>query len=164
MYVQDNKVHLGRIQVFNNWSPYMVKNNEKTVWLGLEYFCNENDWLWSSSDEEIKNYACRELKKMKIIDQDVLDSCCIRVKKAYPAYFDSYKDIDQIKKYLNKIDNLYCIGRNGQHRYNNMDHSMLTAIKCADNILKNKKNKNNISHQNIFVFYIFLFLFLFLLF
>lgn len=149
LYVQDNKVHLGRIQVFNNWSPYMVKNNEKTVWLGLEYFCNENDWLWSSSDEEIKNYACRELKKMKIIDQDVLDSCCIRVKKAYPAYFDSYKDIDQIKKYLNKIDNLYCIGRNGQHRYNNMDHSMLTAIKCADNILKNKKNKNNIWNVNV---------------
>lgn len=148
LYVQDDQVKLGRIQIFNNWSPYMVKRIDSTVWLGLEYFCNENDSFWNLSDEELKAYAEKELRKIKVIKDKVMDSCCIRVKKAYPAYFDSYQDFDQVKNYLNHFDNLYCIGRNGQHRYNNMDHSMMTAIKCVDIIIKNKKNKKDIWNVN----------------
>ena len=135
IYIQDSNVKLGRIQIFNNWSPYMVKNPNKTVWIGLEYFCNENDDFWNMTDKECINFAVSELIKMEIISKkDVLDAHRERVKKAYPAYFDSYKDIDKVIKYLNGFDNLYCIGRNGQHRYNNMDHSMLTGFKVADKL------------------------------
>ncbi len=149
LYIQDDKVKLGRIQIFNNWSCYMVKDKEKKVWLGLEYFCQENDSFWNLSDQELQDYAEKELKRIKVIDTKVLDSCCIRVKKAYPAYFDSYQEFDKVKAYLNQFDNLYCIGRNGQHRYNNMDHSMMTAIKCVEHILKNKKKKDDIWNVNI---------------
>lgn len=149
LYVQDKSVKLGRIQIFNNWSPYMVKDIENTVWIGLEYFCSKNDEFWNLSDRKIKDFAENELRKMKIIDTNVLDSCCIRVEKAYPAYFDSYKEIETVKKYLNSIENLYCIGRNGQHRYNNMDHSMLTAIKAANNILNGSTNKDEVWNVNV---------------
>ena len=150
LYIQDSRVKLGRIQIFNNWSSYMVKNSQETVWLGLEYFCNEDDELWNLSDQKMTELAVTELKKIGVIkNEKILDSCCLRIKKAYPAYFDSYKDFDKIKAYLNNFDNLYCIGRNGQHRYNNMDHSMMTAIKCCDNIIKGKKSKNNIWNVNI---------------
>ena len=149
LYVQDSHVKLGRIQIFNNWSPYMVKDIHNTVWLGLEYFCNENDDFWNLSDEDIKIQAINELKKIKIIDSNIIDSCVIRVKKAYPAYFDSYKDIDVVRNFLNDVDNLYCIGRNGQHRYNNMDHSMITAIKAVDVIVNNKKDKSSIWSVNV---------------
>ena len=138
LYIQDDKVKLGRIQIFNNWSPYMVKDVNNTVWLGLEYFCNENDDFWNLEDKEIIKYAEKELRKIGIIDTKILDSCCYKVKKAYPAYFDSYDNFDVVKNYLNTIDNLYCIGRNGQHRYNNMDHSMLTALKAVNCIINNK--------------------------
>ena len=149
LYVQDTNVKLGRIQVFNNWSPYMVKDIYKTTWIGLEYFCNENDSFWNLSDTKIKQLAIKELQKLKVINDNILDSCVIRIKKAYPAYFDSYKDIDQLKDYLNKIDNLYCIGRNGQHRYNNMDHSIMTAFKAVNNIINNIKDKDEIWNVNI---------------
>lgn len=148
LYIQDDKVKLGRIQIFNNWSPYMVKDVENKVWLGLEYFCCEFDEFWNLSDEKIKKYAEDELRKLKIIDSKVLDSCCYRVKKAYPAYFDSYNKFDIVKEYLINIDNLYCIGRNGQHRYNNMDHSMLTGIKTAEYIVNNKGTKEDIWDVN----------------
>lgn len=148
LYIQDAGVKLGRIQVFNNWSPYMVKNVNNTVWLGLEYFCNENDDFWNLTDKEIIEIAKEELRKIKVIDSEVLDSCCYRIKKAYPAYFDSYDRIDEVKDYLNKIDNLYCIGRNGQHRYNNMDHSMLTGIKAAEHIVYNNLQKESIWNVN----------------
>ncbi|HNX14173.1 MAG TPA: NAD(P)/FAD-dependent oxidoreductase [Oscillospiraceae bacterium] len=135
IYVQETEVKLGRIQVFNNWSPYMVKDPEHTVWIGLEYFCAEGDEFWKMPDEERVKFAAAELEKMGIIGaDDVLDSHCERIKKAYPAYFDTYAEIDKLVDYLNTIDNLYCIGRNGQHRYNNMDHSMMTAMVAAETI------------------------------
>lgn len=149
IYVQDSNVKLGRIQVFNNWSPYMVKNPKKSVWLGLEYFCNENDNFWNLSEKKCIEFAINELVEMKIIKREnVLDAHREKVKKAYPAYFDTYKDIDKVISYLNKVENLYCIGRNGQHRYNNMDHSMLTAFFTVDNIIEGKKDKSNIWNVN----------------
>lgn len=149
IYVQEPDVKLGRIQIFNNWSPYMVQNSEETVWIGLEYFCNENDEYWNMSDEKFIEFATTELEKMKIINkEDVIDAHREKVKKAYPAYFDTYKEIDKVIKYLNEFDNLYCIGRNGQHRYNNMDHSMVTAFETVKNIKNGVKSKDNIWNVN----------------
>ena len=149
IYVQDKSVKMGRIQVFNNWSPYMVKDYKKTVWIGLEYFCNESSEFWNMSKNKGIEFAINELVKIGFIDKkDVIDATRIKVKKAYPAYFDSYKDINKVINYVNTFDNLYCIGRNGQHRYNNMDHSMLTAIKAVDSILNNT-NKKDIWNVNI---------------
>ncbi len=149
IYVQEPDVKLGRIQIFNNWSPYMVKDVEHTVWIGLEYFCNENDDFWNMSDKECIEFATNELLKMGIIDEkNVLDAHREKVKKAYPAYFDTYDQIDELIKYLNKFDNLYCVGRNGQHRYNNMDHSMVTSFETVKNIINNTKDKTNIWNVN----------------
>lgn len=137
IYVQDTGVKLGRIQIFNNWSPYMVEDPEKYVWIGLEYFCREGDNFWNMSDEECINMAIAELEKMGVIDKkDVLDSHRERIQKAYPAYFDGYAHMDDIIEYLNTFDNLYCIGRNGQHRYNNMDHSMVTSFRSCKEYCK----------------------------
>ena len=148
IYVQEPDVKLGRIQIFNNWSPYMVKD-KNTVWLGLEYFCNEEDDFWNMSEKESIDYAIEELTHIGIIEkEDVLDAHREKMKKAYPAYFDSYEQIDKVKKYLNTFKNLYCIGRNGQHRYNNMDHSILTGFKAAEAIIKKKKDKNEIWNVN----------------
>lgn len=150
IYVQSTDVKLGRIQVFNNWSPYLVKDIDNTISLGLEYFCNENDEFWNKTNEELLELATNELIKMGIIESkdNVLNYHVEKVKKAYPAYFDTYKDFNIVRKYLDKYTNLYCIGRNGQHRYNNMDHSMECAITCIDNILNNKKDKSNIWNVN----------------
>lgn len=149
IYVQESEVKLGRIQIFNNWSPYLVQKPEDTVWIGLEYFTNENDEYWNMSDKEFIDFAINELEKIGIIDkQDVLDTHREKVKKAYPAYFDTYSQIDELIEYINKYSNLYCIGRNGQHRYNNMDHSMLTAIEASNNIKKGIESKNNIWNVN----------------
>jgi protoporphyrinogen oxidase len=135
IYVQDVGVKLGRIQIFNNWSPYMVSDPENTVWIGLEYFCTEGDEFWNLPEDECIAFAVKELVSMGVIDEGtVLDSCRQQVKKAYPAYFDTYAQIDEVVDYLNGIENLYCVGRNGQHRYNNMDHSMVTAMRCAEHI------------------------------
>ncbi len=133
IYVQEGDVRLGRIQIFNNWSPYMVADPEHTVWLGLEYFCNEGDDIWEADEESFLRLAQDELCKIGVLASDakVLDRVRIRVKKAYPAYFDAYERFDTVREYLDSIPNLWCIGRNGQHRYNNMDHSMLTAIRAA---------------------------------
>ena len=145
IYVQDTGVKLGRIQIFNNWSPYLVAKPEEKVWIGLEYFCKEGDKYWNMTDEEWQKFAANELVKMKVISaDDVEDSHVERVKKAYPAYFDTYKDIDKLIKWLNDFENLYCIGRNGQHRYNNMDHSMATAFVAVNHILGRTKDKNAI--------------------
>lgn len=150
IYVQDTGVKLGRIQIFNNWSPYMVKDPENTVWIGLEYFCTEGDEYWNMPDRKWKGMGVRELKKMGVIGgiEDVIDAHCEKVKKAYPAYFDTYAQIDELIEYLNAYDNLYCIGRNGQHRYNNMDHSMETAFQTVDNILSGRSDKTNIWNVN----------------
>lgn len=140
IYIQERDVKLGRLQIFNNWSPYLVNDIENTVWIGLEYFCDENDEMWKMNESEFIDFAIDELFKISIINKDdVLDSTVIKVKKAYPAYFGSYNNFSVIKDYINSIDNMYCIGRNGQHRYNNMDHSMLTAIEAV-NLYINKEN------------------------
>ena len=149
IYVQEPDVKLGRIQVFNNWSPYMVEKPEETVWIGLEYFCNEGDEFWNMSDSECIKFATDELIHMGIIDEeDVIDAHREKVKKAYPAYFDTYENIDEVIKYVNKFDNLYCVGRNGQHRYNNMDHSMITGFEAASNIISGRKDKENVWSVN----------------
>lgn len=138
IYIQEKNVNICRLQIFNNWSPYLNNDFKNTVWLGLEYFCNENDEMWNSDDSKFILNATEELDKIGIIHkEDVLDSVLVRVKKAYPAYFGSYKDFGKLRQYLDKINNLYCIGRNGQHRYNNMDHSILTAFEAAKAFLGN---------------------------
>ncbi len=149
IYVQDKGVKLGRIQIFNNWSPYMVEKPDHTVWIGLEYFCAEGDSFWNMSDEECIQFAIGELEKMGVIRKGaVKDSHREKVKKAYPAYFDTYAEFDKVIHYLDTFDNLFCVGRNGQHRYNNMDHSMLTAIHAAQAIKSGSSDKTNIWNVN----------------
>jgi len=137
IYIQEREVKLGRVQVFNNWSPYMVDDVTKHVWIGLEYFCSEGDWMWTMSDDEFIAMATKELKTIGMISDEtkVVDSVRIRIKKAYPAYFGSYERFDRVREHLDAIDNLSCIGRNGQHRYNNMDHSMLCGMEAARALL-----------------------------
>lgn len=128
----------------------MVKHPEENVWIGLEYFCKEGDKYWNMSDEDFIEFAIDELVEMKMIQkEDVLDSHREKVKKAYPAYFDTYSEIDKLIQYLDGYDNLYCVGRNGQHRYNNMDHSMLTAMEAVKNIKEEIKTKENIWNVNV---------------
>ena len=149
IYIQERDVKMGRLQIFNNWSPYMVKDLENTVWIGLEYFCNEGDEMWNAEDEAFRNFAVDELAHIGIVDkEDVLETTRIRVKKAYPAYFGVYKDFDKVKNWLDSFDNLYCIGRNGQHRYNNMDHSMLTAFEAVASIKNGGANKEAVWNVN----------------
>ena len=145
IYIQERDVKIGRLQIFNNWSPYLVADYKNTVWIGLEYFCSEGDSLWEMDERAFIQMAIKELDHIGIIDsQDVLDSVRIKVKKAYPSYFGSYYELDKVKAFLDTIPNLYCIGRNGQHRYNNMDHSMLTAMEVVDNIRSNRNDKENV--------------------
>lgn len=149
IYIQERDVKLGRLQIFNNWSPYMVKDFD-TIWIGLEYFCNEGDELWSKSDEAFIKFAIDELDKIDIIKkEDVLDSTLVRVPKTYPAYFGTYDDFHIIKDFTNKIENLFLVGRNGMHKYNNADHSMLTAMIAVENIINNDKSKDNIWQVNV---------------
>ncbi|MBJ6723094.1 NAD(P)/FAD-dependent oxidoreductase [Geomesophilobacter sediminis] len=144
IYIQERDVKLGRLQVFNNWSPYLVQDPD-TVWIGLEYFCNEGDELWTMSDEDFSRFAIDELASIDIIDhRDVLDWTVLRMPKAYPAYFGSYDDFDVVRGYVDRFENLFLIGRNGMHRYNNADHSMLTAMTAVDNIIAGKTDKGNI--------------------
>ena len=150
IYVQEPQVKMCRIQIFNNWSPYLVKDIKNKVWIGLEYTCTEGDEYWNMQNNEFIDFAINELVSMNIISKEqVEDSHCEKIKKAYPAYFDTYKDIDKLIDYINKIDNLYCIGRNGQHRYNNMDHSMVTGMEAAENIITGKVPKENIWNVNV---------------
>ena len=150
IYVQEPQVKMCRIQIFNNWSPYLVKDIKNKVWIGLEYTCTEGDEYWNMPSNEFIDFAINELVSMNIISKEqVEDSHCEKIKKAYPAYFDTYKDIDKLIEYINKIDNLYCIGRNGQHRYNNMDHSMVTGMETAENIITCKVTKENIWNVNV---------------
>ncbi len=149
IYIQERDVKMGRLQIFNNWSPYMVKDLENTVWIGLEYFCNEGDEMWNAEDETFRNFAVDELAHIGIVDkEDVLETTRIRVKKAYPAYFGVYKDFDKVKNWLDSFGNLYCIGRNGQHRYNNMDHSMLTAFEAVASIKNGGADKDAVWNVN----------------
>ena len=146
IYVHDRSVKMGRFQIYNNWSPYMVKDLGKTVWVGLEYFCNEGDEMWSLTDEAFAHMAIREMVTMGLIgkEEEVMDFHVERVKKAYPAYFDTYEHMDQLRGFLDTIPNLFCVGRNGQHRYNNIDHSMCTAFETVSNILSGRTDKENV--------------------
>ena len=144
IYIQERDVKIGRLQIFNNWSPYLVNDDSKT-WIGLEYFCDEGDEYWTMSDEDFSKFAIDELAKIDIIDKkDVLDNVVIRVQKTYPAYFGTYDQFDTVKDFTNTFENLFLIGRNGMHRYNNMDHSMLTAMTAVDNIIKGVTSKDNL--------------------
>lgn len=150
IYMQDKSVKMGRMQIFNNWSESLAKEPEKTVWLGLEYFCDRDDDLWNKSDKEMADFAAAELVRTGIISNKsaITDTHTERLKKAYPAYFGAYENMNEIRGFLDSFENLYCIGRNGQHRYNNMDHSMLTAFECVKNITDDFKCKDNIWNVN----------------
>jgi len=148
IYIQERDVKIGRLQIFNNWSPYMV-NDVDDVWIGLEYFCNEGDDLWSMTKRDFQRFAIDELEKIGIIDpEDVKDGVVIKVKKTYPAYFGTYPQFNLIREYTDQFKNLFLIGRNGMHRYNNMDHSMLTAMAAVDNIIKGETSKDNLWEIN----------------
>ena len=144
IYIQEPDVKVGRLQIFNNWSPYMVQNPQN-FWIGLEYFCNEGDDLWTMSDPSLASFAIDEMVKIGMIEkQAVLDWTIIRMPKTYPAYFGTFDRFQIIRDFTDRIENLFLIGRNGMHKYNNQDHSMLTAMTAVDNILKGVKSKDNI--------------------
>jgi protoporphyrinogen oxidase len=149
IYVQEPDVRLGRLQIFNNWSPALVPDPGK-VWLGLEYFCEEGDDLWTLSDEEMRALAVRELAQIDLIDAaDAIDATVVRVPKAYPAYFGSYSDFGEVRAHLDPVANLFLVGRNGMHRYNNQDHSMLTAKAAVDCIASGRTDKDALWSINV---------------
>jgi protoporphyrinogen oxidase len=139
---------VGRLQIFNNWSPYMVADPSK-IWIGLEYFCYENDELWKMPDAEIARFAVAEIEKIGILRaSDVLDSHVVRVPKTYPAYFGTYNRFEELVEYMNGFENLFLVGRNGMHKYNNQDHSMLTAMTAVDNIIAGNLDKASLWEIN----------------
>ncbi|MCF7859011.1 MAG: NAD(P)/FAD-dependent oxidoreductase [Candidatus Cloacimonetes bacterium] len=148
IYIQEPDVRLGRLQIFNNWSPYLVKDPDN-VWVGLEYFCNEGDELWLKTNKEFAAFAISEFIHIGMIDrEDVLDKVVIRMPKTYPAYFGSYDRFYEIREFTDNIPNLFLVGRNGMHRYNNQDHSMLTAMEAVKNIKEGIITKANIWEVN----------------
>jgi protoporphyrinogen oxidase len=141
IYIQEPDVLLGRLQIFNNWSPYLVSDPAK-VWIGLEYFCYDTDDLWKMADDDLKQFAIAEVAKIGILEAaDVSDAHVVRVPKTYPAYFGTYSRFDELKDFTNRIENLFLVGRNGMHKYNNQDHSMLTAMHAVDGIVAGKIDK-----------------------
>jgi protoporphyrinogen oxidase len=148
IYIQEPDVKIGRLQVFNNWSPALVADPE-TIWLGLEYFCREGDDLWSMKDARFIDFAAAELEKIGLIDRrEVLDGTVVRVPKAYPAYFGEYREFDKVRAFLDRFANLYPVGRNGMHRYNNQDHSMLAANAAVTSIIQGGAGKSAIWQIN----------------
>jgi protoporphyrinogen oxidase len=148
IYIQEPDVLVGRMQIFNNWSPHLVSDPSK-VWIGLEYFCYDTDALWNMSNEEIAKFAIGEVAKIGILKpEEVRDSCVYRVPKTYPAYFGTYERFDEIVRYMERYENLFLVGRNGMHKYNNQDHSMLTAMTAVDNIVTGVKSKQNLWEIN----------------
>jgi protoporphyrinogen oxidase len=144
-YIQEPEVMVGRLQVFNNWSPFMVAKPEQTTWIGLEYFCNTEDDIWHMSDEDLFKFASAELEQIGIIKKDkVLDFTIIRQEKTYPAYFGTYNQFDVVRSFTENFSNLYLIGRNGMHKYNNQDHSMLTAIEAVETIIAGTTDKSTL--------------------
>ena len=133
IYMQEEDIKAGRLHIMNNFTPYVIEDYKNKILINLEYFCSEGDEFWTKSQKDMIDFGISELEKLNIIKkEDVLNSKYISVDKAYPAYFGAYKDFDTVKNYLNKFDNIYCIGRNGQHKYNNMDHSILSGLKVAE--------------------------------
>jgi protoporphyrinogen oxidase len=154
IYIQDEAVRVGRVQVFNNWSPYLVADPAHTVWVGLEYFVNDGDDLWRMDDAALVALASRELEQVGLARAvDVLDGCVRRMPKAYPAYFGTYDRLDEVRRWVNGIPNLFCVGRNGMHRYNNQDHSMLTALLAVDNIIAGRDDDSNLWDVNLEMVY-----------
>jgi protoporphyrinogen oxidase len=148
IYIQEPDVRVGRLQIFNNWSPYMVAD-PGTVWLGLEYFCNEGDELWSTADAGLVELGKEEMARIGIVDRaEVLDGMVLRMEKTYPAYFGSYGRFAELRAYLDGLANLFLVGRNGMHRYNNQDHSMLAAMTAVDNLIAGRIDKSNIWEVN----------------
>ncbi len=148
IYIQEPDVQVGRLQIFNNWSPYLVADPSK-VWVGLEYFCYDTDDLWKLTDAKMIELAKAELAKIGIIDEaDVVDATVIRVPKTYPAYFGTYEKFDLLRDHIDIYSNLFLVGRNGMHKYNNQDHSMLTAMISVDNIIEGREDKQNIWDVN----------------
>jgi protoporphyrinogen oxidase len=144
IYVQEPDVLVGRLQIFNNWSPYMVADSSK-LWVGLEYFCYEGDSLWNRTDAELVELAKDELDRLNFVKpEDILDTTVIRMPKAYPAYFGTYGSFKTVSAYTDGFDNLFLVGRNGMHRYNNQDHSMLAAMTAVDNILGGVRSRENL--------------------
>ncbi len=144
IYVQEPDVKLGRLQIFNNWSPALVADPDN-LWLGLEDFCREGVELWSMQTGPWVVFAAAELVKLNLIEpRDVLDGTAYRVPKAYPAYFGEYRHFNIVRDYLDEFRNLYSIGRNGMHRYNNQDHSMLSAKYAADSIINGGRGRSKI--------------------
>jgi len=148
VYIQAPDVQASRLQVFNNWSPYLVPDPNKIL-IGLEYFCYAKDSLWNKSEQDMIDLAISDMEKIGAAEKkDVLGAVVIKSEKAYPSYIGAYKDFDVLRGYLDSFENLFLIGRNGMHKYNNMDHSMLTAMTAVDNIVKNIRTKNNIWEIN----------------
>jgi protoporphyrinogen oxidase len=138
IYIQESNVKVGRLQIFNNWSPYLVEDSSK-FWVGLEYFCNAGDELWSLSDSDMIELAKNEMAKLGLAEYaDIVDATVLREAKTYPAYFDSYQNFDIISGTFDELPNLFLIGRNGMHKYNNQDHSMLSGFRAAELICSNK--------------------------
>ncbi len=149
IYIQEPGVRIGRLQIFNNWSPDLVTGPDR-IWLGLEYFCAEGDDLWSMDERTMIDFAAGELEKIGMIDRaDVLDGTVLRVPKTYPGYFGAYADFPRLRAWLDGVDNLWLVGRNGMHRYNNQDHSMLTAKRAVEAILAGSRDKEAIWAVNI---------------
>lgn len=148
IYIQEPDVLAGRLQIFNNWSPHLVAAPD-TVWIGVEYFCYESEPLWRKSDRDMADFAIEELQKIGIIEsQDVIDSTVLRMPKTYPAYFGTYSRFNELRAFVDKFPNLFLIGRNGMHKYNNQDHSMLTAMVAVDNIIAGQVAKDAIWQVN----------------
>ncbi len=154
IYIQEGGVRVGRVQIFNNWSPYMVADHTKHIWIGLEYFVNEGGDLWIKPDQELIDLGIREMEKIGFAKkEDLVDACVLRMPKAYPAYIGSFAQLGVVQDYVNTISNLFLIGRNGMHRYNNQDHSMLTAMMAVDNIVEGRTDKTNLWEVNVEMVY-----------
>jgi len=144
IYIQDPSVKIARVEIFNNWSPYMT-NQAGHVVVGAEYFCDYGDELWIKPDKELIALAVDELQQIGLVgSQLVLDGTVIRARKAYPAYHGTFDRFNELRSYFDEINNLYLIGRNGMHKYNNMDHSMLAAMSAVDNIVSGRNDGSNI--------------------
>jgi protoporphyrinogen oxidase len=149
IYVQESGVKVGRLQIFNNWSPYLVKD-QNTVWVGMEYFCSEGDALWKLADGELVRQGIAEMEQLRLAERaDHLDATVLRMPKAYPGYYGSYGSFDELRAHLDAFPNLFLVGRNGMHRYNNQDHSMLSAKKAVEAILAGSADKAPIWEVNI---------------
>lgn len=150
LYIQDNTMKAGRIQILNNWSKDMVKN-EKNYVVEIEYFCDLGDALWNLEEEQMKRLAFSEMVQLKIIRKDtqIVYDLVQKIDKAYPIYSSGYYEVEKIQKWINGHANLFCIGRNGQHHYNNMDHSMQTALNVADYLLGESIDKEQIWNVNM---------------